>query len=175
MRHYHRWLSFPLVILLFLVTATGLYLQVAELIEASGPERPRPTRSSLPDPDRLAADLRIALARAAAAKPGFPAQKIELSYAGGKAVARLATSARIGPSIEVDLQTGATRHEARPQRSLRTLFMLWHSGKYFGAPGLVAILAAGLILMILTVTGLTVYLQMYRRRRQLGRTGLFWR
>ncbi|WP_281270619.1 hypothetical protein [Aurantiacibacter xanthus] len=38
MRRYHRWFSFPLILFIFAVTTTGIYLQVAELIAESGPE-----------------------------------------------------------------------------------------------------------------------------------------
>jgi hypothetical protein len=40
--------------------------------------------------------------------------------------------------------------------------------------GLVVVMLASIALMVLCVTGLWVYIDMYRRRRKAGKNGLFW-
>lgn len=175
MRRYHRWISFPLILFLIMVTVTGLYLQVVETAGAAGGPSGASPRRSLPAREALLADIGRALDAAEQARPGFPAQKLEIGYGEKGAELKIATSQRIGPSVTVDLASGNAVYTERPPRNLRTVFVLLHSGKFFGIPGLVIILLAGLILLALSVTGLVLYLQMYLRRRVIGRPEPFWR
>jgi uncharacterized iron-regulated membrane protein len=48
MRQIHRWISFPLIIFLFLVTATGVVLQFQEMEELGDARLASPTTSALP-------------------------------------------------------------------------------------------------------------------------------
>jgi uncharacterized iron-regulated membrane protein len=50
----------------------------------------------------------------------------------------------------------------------------FHSGDMFGLPSRLMNLLAGFSLMFLSVSGLTMYFDMWRKRRKTGRTGLFW-
>ena len=43
-----------------------------------------------------------------------------------------------------------------------------------GGIGLVLVMLSGIILLILSVTGLVVYYDMWTRRRKAGKKGLFW-
>lgn len=174
MRHYHRWLSFPLIPLLFCVTLTGLYLQFAEVITATAPT-PSKAKATLPGGSVVARDVVTALSAARAARPDLPAQKIEITYAGSEPRVRISTMERLGPSVEVDINTGRITYEARPKRTLRTLFILIHSGKYFGLAGTVVMLLCGLTLLGLCLTGIAVYIDMFNRRRRVGKPKLFWK
>lgn len=175
MRRLHRWFSFPMIVFVIAVTVTGIYLQAAEIIAAGGgsaearPERSAPAASS------VQADMAQALAIASQLKPNFPVQKVEISYRGDSPQAVISTNQRIGPSVTVDLASAEATYVERPPRNLRTIFILLHSGKYFGTVGLVLIMLASLVLLVLSVTGIWVYAEMWSRRRKLGKADWFWK
>jgi uncharacterized iron-regulated membrane protein len=176
MRRYHRWFSFPLILFVLAVTITGVYLQAVEIIAEAGKPEATPAQRTAPgDPAEITAALEQALTYTEQARPGFPIQKIELSWRGGVAQAVVSTNQRIGPSVTVDLGSNEATYVERPPRTLRTIFILLHSGKYYGQGGLVLIMLAGISLMVLSVTGLWVYVDMWRRRRKANKRGFFWR
>lgn len=175
MRRYHRWFSFPLILFVVAVTATGLYLQWVEIAaEAGSTEAPAPQRTAPDSAGEVAAAIEQALLTAERQRPDFPVQKVEIAWRGDTGQAVVATNQRIGPSVTVDLATGEATYVERPPRTLRTIFILLHSGKYFGQAGLILIMLAGIALLVLSFTGLWVYLEMWRRRRKAGKRGLFW-
>jgi len=51
----------------------------------------------------------------------------------------------------------------------------FHRGDLFGMPGRWLILLAGMSLVYLSLSGCVMWLQQYRRRRDSGRNGLFWK
>jgi uncharacterized iron-regulated membrane protein len=175
MRQIHRWVSFPLILFLFVVTATGVVLQVEELGGIGGQAPARPTASALPGDAELAAMVQLAAARARAAQAGFPAQTLTLDFSRGGQKARFAVSPRGGPSIEVDLKSGDTKVQAAPPTSLHGLMIQLHTGRTLGAFGLIVIALCSVVFLVLTVTGFIVYLQMWQRRRGLGAGGMFWK
>jgi uncharacterized iron-regulated membrane protein len=175
MRQIHRWISFPLILFLFLVTATGVVLQYQELEELGEPERPKPTASALPDDAVLLAQVQKALAAARAAKANFPAQRLDLDFSGGDAKARFGVAPRGGPSIEVNLKSGEAKVEMQPKPNLHVQMIQLHTGKMFGPVGLVIMGLVSLIFLVLTVTGFLVYFNMWRRRNGAGKGGLFWK
>lgn len=174
MRRYHRWFSFPLIVFVIAVTVTGIYLQAVELIAEGGPE-PAPLERTAPDASEIAASIEQAMAIAAQEKVDFPVQKVEVSYRGESPQIVVSTNRRIGPSVTVDMASEEATYVERPPRNLRTIFILLHSGKYFGAFGLWVIMLAGLALLVLSVTGIYVYYDMWRRRRKAKKKGLFWK
>ena len=50
-----------------------------------------------------------------------------------------------------------------------------HRGDFFGLPGRLLDLFAGLSLIFLCVSGLVMYVDLWRRRRRGGRTALLWK
>jgi uncharacterized iron-regulated membrane protein len=49
-----------------------------------------------------------------------------------------------------------------------------HRGDVFGVPGRLMNVFAGCSLVFLSISGLSMYLDLWRRRKRMGRTGLFW-
>ncbi len=49
-----------------------------------------------------------------------------------------------------------------------------HRGDVFGVPGRLMDVFAGCSLVFLSISGLSMYLDLWRRRKRMGRTGLFW-
>lgn len=174
MRRYHRWVSIPLIIFLIAVTGTGIYLQAVEMMaaaEGSGP----PARRTAPDREKILAVVDQALSTTEKDRPDFPVQKIEILFKGDMSEVKIATNKKTGPVVTFDSRTGDASYVERPARSLRTMFVLLHSGKYFGMIGLIVIMLASIVLMILNITGSMMYLEMYKRRRKAKKTELFWK
>lgn len=175
MRRYHRWVSFPLIIFLIIVTGTGIYLQAVEMLAHDSGSADRVLERSAPQSTDVASAVEQGIETALATQPDFPIQKVEISYRGESPQVVVATNQRIGPSVTVNMETGDATYVERPPRTVRTIFVLLHSGKYYGMTGLVVIMLAGLILMVLSFTGLWVYIDMYRRRAKANKKGFFWK
>ncbi len=175
MRKFHRWFSFPLIIFLFLISATGVVLQFQEAGELfEGDEARAAPAAALPTDAELIVQVQKALTAARAAKPDFPAQRIELDFSRGDAKARFAVSPRGGPSVNVNMKTGAAEVVSAPKPNLHVTMIQLHTGKMFGPIGLIIITLASIVFLVLTVTGFIVYLDMWKRRKGAGKTGLFW-
>jgi uncharacterized iron-regulated membrane protein len=136
---------------------------------------PPPTTSALPADAELLAQVQTALDAARKAKPDFAAQRLDLDFSRGEAKARFGVSPRGGPSIQVNLKSGETKVETNPKPSLHVLMIQWHTGRMFGPVGLTIFMVVSLIFLVLTVTGFIVYLDMWKRRKGGGKTGLFWK
>lgn len=173
-RNLHRWVSMPLSIFLLSIILTGIYLQVVEFQHGLKPKVASPTVSSAPDQVVLIKHIERALKLAERQDSGFPTEKIEISYVSSKPIVTLSTRDRLGPTMEIDVETGKILQIARPERTLRTYFLLFHSGKFFGTTGTIIMLLTGIVLLLLCVTGCWEYLKMYQRRRNAGRKSFFW-
>jgi uncharacterized iron-regulated membrane protein len=174
LRKIHRWVSFPLILFLFIVTTTGLILQSQELGELGEGEHAPPTASAIPADAELIALVQKAATAARTAKADFPAQMLLLDFSRGEQKARFGVSPRGGPSVEVDLKSGETKVQEIPQPNLHVTMIQLHTGKYFGPAGLIIMGFVSLIFLVLTITGFIVYLNMWKRRKASGKRGLFW-
>lgn len=175
MRQYHRWFSFPLILFLFIVTVTGVVLQGEEVAGGLQPRPAPPKVSALPSDAAFVAQVQQALAAAKAAQPDFAAQQVTFDYSRGQAKVRFGVQPRGGPSIDIDLKTGATKVQAAPKPSLHVTMIQLHTGRMFGPVGLIVMMLVSLVFMVLTVTGLLVYIDMWKRRRAASKKGFFWR
>lgn len=173
-RKWHRWVSLPLILVLALAIVTGIALQVEELDHIGGDGRPAPTMSALPEDAVVLAELKRALVAARQADPNFAAQRIELNYAEDKPVAKFVITPRGGASVEVDLASGIAQAKAGPPASFHGVMIRLHTGQYFGATGIILIMAAGVALLFLAVSGGLLYFQMWRNRRSRGKSLIFW-
>ncbi len=174
LRKIHRWFSVPFFLFFIVVLITGVYLQFVELKHGLKPSRPVPTQTSLPSEEQVGLDLQQAVQLAKQTNNTFPAEKIEISYENQQAIVKLSTLNKIGPSITVDLATKKVTQIERPSRTLRTYFLLFHSGKFFGITGTIVLMLSGIALFIISVTGIWEYINMYNRRRKANKAQLFW-
>jgi uncharacterized iron-regulated membrane protein len=176
-RQLHRWTSLPLIAFLLLVLATGVALQIEEVIGLSGDApggQPRATASPAePLTPRQQLDAAIIMAHEAA--PEFNAKRIELSLTPGQQKTRLAVQPRGGPFVEVDHATGNVRAEMNPELPWHVVFIRLHTGAALGPVGIVVMLGASLILLFLAVSGGVLYWQMWRNRAGRGRGAIFWK
>ena len=50
-----------------------------------------------------------------------------------------------------------------------------HSGEYFGVVGKVLSALLGAVMLFFSLSGMWMYIDMFRKRKRIGRTGLFWK
>jgi uncharacterized iron-regulated membrane protein len=174
-RSLHRWISAPIAVIMAFVAFTGVVLSFQELGPREGPRPGAAAKATLPDDAALGAMVAKAAGAARAADPNLPAQKVELSFNKRGSSAKFSGPERMGPSVTVDLKTLEAKVTPRPKPNAHVIFVRLHSGSYFGPAGLVVVLIAGLALLVLSYTGLVVYIDMFLRRRANGKSGFFWK
>ena len=88
-----------------------------------------------------------------------------------------------GPAVEASAAPGhaaaapAADHDAKPAkrpRDLQHLIIDLHSGNYFGPFGKVISVLMGAVMLFFSVSGMWMYVDMFRKRKKIGRSGLFW-
>lgn len=178
-RKWHRWIAFPAAIFLLWAAATGVSVAFTEFFGAEEALR-EATRNvvsavSLASPAAAWSDpITRAFATASAQWSGAPIDKIEVQFKGPNPTVTLFTGKPTGGEdrkLVFDARTGLLlSNETYADKPL--LYRL-HSGEAFGDGGLVMAMLWGLTLIVLTVTGLIIYLKL----RRPGATGLrkvFW-
>lgn len=173
MRQIHRWISLVAAAFLLIVATTGVILQVQRLTgENEDHDREASTALAMPAnayAPMFARTLEVARARA----PGRPIASIELQLAGDEPKGVVTFPGDPGRQITVDPRDGKVlKDEAHEAESL---ILRIHSGEILGEPGVVLGVFWGSALVVLSITGFIVYLELYRRRRKAsGKSGLFW-
>lgn len=147
MRKWHRWLVIFSGVFLAWIAATGLVGQVISLAGAEQHEgRPAPTPA--PAPVMPAAEGANAIAA--------PADDGDDDDDAGDAVAPI-----------------AKKHEKKGD--LYHLIIDLHSGAYFGPAGKVLSALLGAAMLFFSLSGIWMYIDMFRKRKRIGRTGIFWK
>ncbi len=186
-RSLHR--AFSLLSLLFLavVALSGEWLAVESLglsvyFATHGPSKPPPPR---PVPDgALLPMLRVTLEALNAAAPGDPVKVVRLRNYGGYPQGVVVTGGDRPRQLVFDARTGHAMGETEPGYPPVPFPFGWqahqiaksvHRGDWFGMPGRWMDFAAGVALVYLSLSGIVMYLELWRRRRRTGRTALLWR
>ena len=178
-RKWHRWIGFPAVLFLLFAATTGILVAGTEFFGEE--EALREATRDLVSPITLASPseswsepLRRALATASSRVGNAPVDKITMEFKGDHSHVTIFTGKPTGgedKKVVVDAHTGAlVAVEAYADKPF--LYRL-HSGEAFGDGGLVLAMVWGLTLIVLTITGLIIYLQM-RRRGLTGIRRVFW-
>ena len=178
-RKWHRWIGFPAMLFLLFAATTGILVAGTEFFgeEEALREATRdlvsPTTVSAPA-ESWSEPVRRALATAARQVGNAPLDKVTLELKGDHPRVLVFTGKPTGGEdrkLVLDARTGALISvEAYADKPF--LYRL-HSGEAFGDGGLVLAMLWGLALIVLTLTGLVIYLQM-RRRGLTGIRRVFW-
>jgi uncharacterized iron-regulated membrane protein len=173
MRQIHRWISIVAAVFLLIVATTGVILQVQRLT-GEDKDRDRDAPKAL----AIAADayapmfartLEVARARA----PDQPVASIALQLAGDEPQGVVTFPGDPGRQITVDARDGKVLKDEKYEAE--SLVLRIHSGEILGEPGVVLGVFWGSALVLLSLTGIWVYLELYRRRRKAsGKSRLFW-
>ena len=178
-RKWHRWIAFPASIFLLWAGSTGVIVAFTEffgedeaLREAT---RDQVSPVTVNSPQAAWADpIARALATASTRSAGAPIDKIEIQFKGPKPTVTLFTGKPTGGEdrkLVIDAKTGSLA--ADETYADKPFLYRLHSGEAFGDGGLVVAMFWGLTLVILTITGLIIYLKM-RRPGLVGIRKVFW-
>ena len=178
-RKWHRWIGFPAALFLLFASVTGILLAGTEFFGAD--EALREKNRTLVSPVTLQSPaaqwsepLAKAFATAAAQAGGAPVDSVTMAFKGDQPTVTICTGKPSGGEdrkFVLDAKTGALlREEAYTDKPF---LLRLHSGEAFGDGGLVLAMCWGFALVLLTVSGVIIYLKM----RRPGATGLkkvFW-
>lgn len=178
-RKWHRWIAWPAAIFLLWAGSTGVIVAFTEFFGEDEALR-EATRDQISpvtvnSPQTAWADpIARALATAATRSAGAPIDKIEIQFKGPQPTVTLFTGKVTGGEdrkLVVDAKSGSL--VADETYADKPLLYRLHSGEAFGDGGLVVAMFWGLTLVVLTVTGLIIYLKM-RRPGLVGIRKVFW-
>ena len=178
-RKWHRWIGFPAALFLLWAAATGVLVAFTEFFGED--EALREATRDMISPVSVSSaatawsePIARAFATAATRANGAPVDKLEVQLKGPRPTVTMFTGKPQGGEdrkLVFDARTGLLlSEEAYADKPF--LYRL-HSGEAFGDGGLVVAMMWGLTLLVLTITGLLIYLKMWRP----GQTGVrkvFW-
>lgn len=173
LRRWHRWVALPAALFLIFICVTGLTLHW-ELARNPTPP-PGGASPAMPLPDKATVGAMVArVMDEARREPGLDVSTVSLTFAPG---GRVIGTASAGPSplakrVEIDALTGARFPQKPDPFAFRFLLLNLHSGLLFGWFGATVSILCGLSLLILSVTGLQIWFDAYRRRKN---RKLFWK
>lgn len=178
-RKWHRWIGFPAALFLLFAATTGVLVAFTEFFGED--EALREATRDLVSPVNVASPAETwsepivrAMAAVATRSAGAPVDKLEVQFKGPRPTVTLFTGKPNGGEdrkLVFDARTGAlVSDEAYADKPF--LYRL-HSGEAFGDGGLVVAMMWGLTLIVLTVTGLIIYLKL-RRGTLTGIRRVFW-
>ena len=153
-RRYHRWLSLPFGLVLLWVALTGVAMQAVEIYDKGlfGDDDDRPsqvTAARVHDPDE----------DEQAAKP-----------------AAIAAAHPLAASAPAPTTPAPPRPPQSKAHQLHELLQHLHSGEWFGPFGTIIQTLAGIAMTFFAVSGMWMYVTMFRRRGHKHHDGkkLFW-
>lgn len=167
-RKWHRWIGFPATLFLMFAATTGIIVAATEFF---GPEEALRERiRDLVSPMTVASPanawsepINRALASAARVAPNAPIDKLEVQFKGDQPTITVFTGRPTGGEdrkLVFAARTGALiSNEAYADKPF--LYRL-HSGEALGDGGLVMAMLWGLTLVILTISGIIIYIRMWR-------------
>ncbi|WDS35028.1 PepSY-associated TM helix domain-containing protein [Pseudoxanthomonas sp.] len=185
MRKYHRWLAPVFGLFLLFMSITGTLLALDDMTSPTALERrgSKPVAPSAPAAalplEESAALLQKALRQAG--NENLALRSITLSAQGPQLRIELQPQGH-GASILFDARSGVRLPLAPPgpdgmpawRGSAHGWLEYLHRGAFASWPGVMLVLLSGMALLVFSITGLTVYLDMARRRWKSGRKEWFW-
>jgi uncharacterized iron-regulated membrane protein len=178
-RKWHRWIGFPAALFLLWAAATGVLVAFTEFFGEE--EALREATRDLISPVTLSSPqaewsepIARAFATAATQSKGAPVDKLEVQFKGPRPTVTLFTGKPAGGEDRKFVFDGRTgRLLSNETYADKPFLYRLHSGEAFGDGGLVVAMTWGLTLLVLTITGLIIYLKLWRP----GQTGIrkvFW-
>jgi uncharacterized iron-regulated membrane protein len=178
-RKWHRWIGFPATIFLLFAATTGFLVAFTEFFGED--EALREATRDLVSPVTVASPaaqwsepIARALATTATRSANAPIDKIEVQFKGQNPTVTLFTGKPTGGEdrkLVFDARTGLLlKDETYADKPF--LYRL-HSGEAFGDGGLVVAMVWALTLIVMTTTGLIIYLKL-RRPGAVGLKKVFW-
>lgn len=192
-RELHRWLAVLLALPLMLVTVSGMWLAIESAglainIRQLGPQMGdvlRPGALTPIEDARLPAMLVVTLAATEAEAGNQPVKVVRLRTYGGHPQGVVVTSGDAeSRQLVFNALTGEPMSLSEPGYAPVPFPFGWqahetakliHRGDFIGMPGRWLDLLAGLGLVYFSVSGVVMYLTLWRKRAKGGRRQLFWK
>lgn len=194
MRNFHRWTMTVFAITLLYWVITGLVMATYDVtdnnhvwgVEGGGPSAPLHDRlkgaQALPDANVVLAGATAA--QAAASKEisigsvdlrmAGSAARLEFADASGDRGSMRAYYADSGKPMAEPVAEADSEKNMPSNQVFRTLLKKIHRGNIAGMPGQFIGLATGLALAVMTITGVLLYIRMWRARCASGKKAFFW-
>ena len=172
LRALHRWFGLVSAILFMGIAVTGLALQVDLWITGKPP--PGQTKPGAPPPPTLPSDaemqefMKNAMLAARRDDSVTAAKTLTFNF-GPNPTANFERKGK-----KIDVTTGQYIPPGPKKRDWHYIFQDIHAGYFLGTFGRILSCFLAISLFVLSFTGLQVYLEMYTKRKKLGRKGLFW-
>lgn len=178
-REWHRWIGFPAALFLLFASVTGIMVAWYEFFGAD--EALREANRKLVSPVTLrspAAAWSEPMARAfaggAAALGAAPVDKVTIQFKGPAPTVEIFTGKPAGGEDRKLVFDATTGRLLKTESYVDKAFIhRLHSGEAFGDGGLVVAMLWGLALAVLTVTGIVIYVRMWRPNLK-GIERVFW-
>ena len=167
-RKWHRWIGFPATLFLLFASVTGIlvawseFFGEAEALREATRDQVSPVTLAAPTEPWVA---RLGAAFAAAAERGgnAPVDRVTVQFKGAEPTITIFTGKPGGGEDRQFVVSAATGRLLSVQSYADKPFLhRLHSGEAFGDGGLVMAMFWGLTLVVLTATGLIIYLTMWR-------------
>lgn len=175
MRKYHRWFGFVAAVFLFVLATSGVILLIQHALGDDPDEELASGTSALTTgmaSSMYDAFVTRTLDAARSRAPGGLIFSVTLRPVGTDVQGIVLLHGDPPRQITVDARTGRVVDDV--QQDPDSLMMRIHTGEILGAPGLVLDAVFGIAMMVLALTGLWVYLDMYRKRRRVGQRRILW-
>lgn len=166
----------PLVLFFIIIAVTGIALQADMWLEGKSPPGAEKAPPSAPgySVEVAQAGLSKAVATFSAVHPGEALSGFSMDRSGKIATLNLAKGTP--RMIRIGVNSGAILPPLPPQeKGWHYILQDIHAGYFAGTVGRIVSTLAGLGMLLLSLTGLFVYLNLFRRRFRMGRKNPFWR
>ena len=180
LRKWHRWISVPAALFLLWASCTGVWLAGVEFFGADEALREKlreqvsPITTQSPDGD-LAATLAKARAAVAEKVGTAPVDKVVWQMKGDEPTLTFFLGKPGGGEDRQVVASGKTGAVLRIESYAdKPLMMRLHSGEWFGDGGLVGAMLWGFALVLLTLSGIWIYLKMKPTPPRTGLRKIFW-
>jgi len=178
-REWHRWIGFPAALFLLFASITGMMVAWYEFFGAD--EALREANRKLVSPVTLQSTdtawrqpIARAFAAGAAAFGGSPVDKVTIQFKGANPTVEVFTGKPTGGEDRKLVFDAATGRLLKTESYADKPFIhRLHSGEVFGDGGLVVAMVWGLALALLTITGIIIYVRMWRPNLK-GIERVFW-
>lgn len=196
-RSVHRWIALTSAVFLTVVALSGTWLAVESLGMGiyMANNRPTPPPANAPRPilpngigalndADVPSMLKTTLASYQAAMPDTPIRVVRLRVFGGMPQGVIVTGSDEADQVVFNAITGKRASMTEPGYPRVGFPFGWeahqiakkvHRGDYFGMSGRWADLFAGLAMLYLSISGVVMYIDMWKKRRKIGRSGLLWK
>lgn len=178
-RILHRWFGLVSAILLMGIAITAIGLQVDLWITNTPPPgqavQNERAMKAVPTGAELSAIVEKTAATYRAENPDTKISTITINFGGPNPNVVFGNTRNKEVPVRINGATGAVIPPPPAKFDWHYFLQDVHAGYIAGLPGRIVSVLLALSLLLLSVTGLQVYLDMFFRRRKLGRKGLFWK